>query len=406
MTISSLDLKDYAALRRSRFYVDEEGDAEWYFGNQEVEQLLISRLVTDIDVRGVPKCGVVGRFGIGKTHTLNHLKWLMENGSGPLAGLRPFKMDLPWDETNREMSNWRFIHARMLDVLGEPFIREIVRALDASQGGGGNLEDIIYENAPFGDENLRRSLATVLVDYFKREVRKTYDAWQWLKAEKSFRRADDLGVTKLLADSDDMVHTILNLGSLSRKALDKAVVFLFDEAQNLGNVRRADTEVHRAFLRLAGPENKDVGFVLAIFGGGLQNVPKVLTTPSDILSRLGVTAANLNEAFVELHRVVRSKQDISQFMRDVLNLLVDQDEAKKLITDNGIKDVTADQFPFTDAALIRLEDALFQKEESRNPRIIIDRMAICVSKAYQRSKMENEYIPVTDEIAAAEVKSL
>src|SRR5436309_5482789 len=108
MDFKQADLRDYCGLNRSRFYVDPEQDAQWFFGNLEVERELLRRMESDLDVRGVPKCGVVGRFGIGKTHTLNHVKWLVGKNAEQYP-LNPFRLDVVWDENNRDLNNYRAI---------------------------------------------------------------------------------------------------------------------------------------------------------------------------------------------------------------------------------------------------------------------------------------------------------
>ena len=78
MEVKEMDLKEYCCLNRNRFAIDPESDSEWYFGNRQVSEDLLDRITNDFLVRGVPKCGILGRFGYGKTHTLNHLKYLFQ----------------------------------------------------------------------------------------------------------------------------------------------------------------------------------------------------------------------------------------------------------------------------------------------------------------------------------------
>jgi len=397
MNLNDMDLQQYCALNRARFYVDPFADAEWFFGNREVEADVLRRIQGDLDVRGVPKLGVVGRFGIGKTHTLNHIKWLVETEPSTYP-LRPFLMDVVWDENNKELNSWRAVHVRILDAMGEPFLREAVRRFDEkTKTGGSELSDAIYKTFRFGDENLKRSEAIVLADYFRRDVRSTVPAWQWLKAERG-AKAEALGVPKLIQDAGDMVFTVLNIGCLFREASGLGILLLMDEAQSLGDVRKADSEVHRAFLKLAEPDNRDVGFVLAIFGGGVAQIPKVLTTPEDIISRLGVTRASLNEAFVELQRVLRTQPDIRSFMDEILDHLIVPSAAAQIIADAELSGVSPGRLPFTDGALDKLAKALHGREENRNPRIIISKLAEACSRAYRSAKSAGAYQLVDDTI--------
>jgi hypothetical protein len=311
-------------------------------------------------------------------------------------------MDVVWDEGSKDLNTWRAVHVRMLDALGEPYLRELVRTLDKKEGNK-DLADAIHDTFRFGDENLRRSLSVILSDYFKREARSTALAWQWLKGEK-VTKLDALGVNKAIADAGDMVFVVLNLGCLARAATDKGILFLMDEAQSLGNVRKADAEVHRAFLKLAEPDNRDVGFVLAVFGGGAAQIPKVITTPADVLSRLGVTTATLNNAFIELQRVLRSKSDILTFVTDVLEHVVDEAAAADVVASYGVSGVEIKHLPFTEGALSRIADVLHNREENRNPRIAIDALAQCCSRAYRTARTTGTYEIVTDEVASEILK--
>ena len=65
-------------------------------------------------------------------------------------------------------------------------------------------------------------------------------------------------------------------------------------------LRNEQTEIHDAFLQLAEPDNTDVGFVFAYFGTGVTAIPKVISQPDDILSRLGVSQSNIHLAIKDL----------------------------------------------------------------------------------------------------------
>lgn len=405
MNLAEMDLRQYCALNRARFYVDPVEDAGWLFGNAEVQADLVGRMRSDIDVRGVPKCGVVGRYGIGKTHALNHVKWLLDQKDGEFP-LRAFRFDIVWDESNGDLNSWRGIHGRMLDSMGELFLREIVRLFDArSKSDKTELAEAIQGTFRFGDENLRLSLATVLAEYFKRDVKNTGPAWQWLRGEKGVK-LDQLGVPKQLHEGGDMVNVILNLGALYKEASGLGIVFLMDEAQYLADIRKAEGEVHRAFVKMADQDNRDVGFVLAIMGSGVNLIPKVFTAPDDMLSRMGVTKNNLNEAFIDLQKIMLSRQDIRDFMGQVLDHLVNKDEAAELIRAHALEDVSADRLPYSERALDRIAEVMYSNEFYRNPRMIIDVMARCCSRAYRLGKESGKYQTVGAELVDEVVGSM
>lgn len=396
MDIKEMDLKEYCCLNRPRFEIDPEKDAEWYFGNSKVSEDLFRRVNNDFLVRGIPKCGILGRFGFGKTHTLYHLKYLFDKDRKSYPAI-PFVLRIaPYDEGISGLSGWQYIHRKMLDSVGENFLREIVRQFDKLEDTGtGELSQEIVKVFRFGDENLRASFSSILSAYFLREVKSNLAAWQWLKGEKITRTADleDIGIKKTLDTAGDMLNIVLNLGTLVRKVTGAGIVFLMDEAQALGDVKKRRTEIHDAFLQLAEPDNVDVGFVIAYFGTGQGAIPQVFSKPDDILSRLGVSQSNVQEAIKDLKDLIVSKEDLKNFILDVLKGLINQEEAKKLISSLSLEDKTKPHIlPFNEEAIDRIVDVLYQKEPNRNARMSINTLATLCAEAYQAGKAENKYI--------------
>jgi hypothetical protein len=394
MNTKEMDLQQYCGLNRPRFRFDPEADAAWYFGNREVSKELVRRVRDDFIIRGVPKCGVVGRFGAGKTHTLFHLKYLFETDPGSYPA-RPFLFRIgPYDESTPGLGGWAYIHGKMLDSMGEEFIRDIVRRFDnMPDTRTQDLAEAMAGLFRFGPENLRRSLASVLAAYFLRDIRSTLPAWRWLRGQKlSGQELPDVGVTMTLEHAGDMIDVILNLGVMHRTITRKAVCFLMDEGQALGEVDKREAEIHDAFLQLAEPDNEDVGFVLAYFGTGQSGIPPVISTPDDILSRLDVTSANINDAFIDLRRIITSKEDMNRFMLDFLSSIRDADQSAAIVQwfDLAARS-RADLLPFEETALNRMVDMLFQMEQLRNPRMIIANLARVAAAAYQRGKGRGEY---------------
>jgi len=409
MEIREMDLKDYCCLNRNRFEIDPEQDAAWYFGNRQVSQELLSRVKSDFLVRGVPKCGIFGRFGFGKTHTLYHLKYLFDKDSKTYPAV-PFIMRInPYDETTKGLSGWKYIHGKMLDAIGETFLREIVREFDNLPSS--RTTELSFEMMKvfkFGDENLKASLANLLSAFFLREVKSTLPAWQWLRADKITKSGDleDKGVKKMLDTGGDMLNVVLNIGNLVRRVRGSGIVFFMDEAQALSEVKKRQTEIHDAFLQLAEPDNTDVGFVFAYFGTGITAIPKVISQPDDILSRLGVSQSNIHLAIKDLLRLISTKKDLKDFIKEVLDALINKDKAKNLIDNLNLKSVKPEQLPFTQEALDRTVEVLYEKEPNRNARMIINTLATLSAEAYQKGKGLNKYIVIDREFIEPLIKDL
>ena len=405
-----MDLKDYCCLNRNRFVIDPELDAEWYFGNRQVNDELLMRIRNDFLVRGVPKCGILGRFGYGKTHTLYHLKYLFKSEPELYPAVPLILRIAPYDESTPGLNGWKYIHGKMLDAMGENFIREIVRGFNSLPGSGtGELSTEILKKIRFGDENLKSSLSSLLAAYFLRDVKSTMSAWQWLKGDKISKSSelDDAGVKKNLDTAGDMLNVILNLGSLTRIVKGAGIVFLMDEAQSLNEVKKRAIEIHDAFLQMAEPDNSDVGFVFAYFGTGLNAIPKVFSTPDDILSRLGVTQTNIQVAIKDLQRLISTKKDMREFIDQVLSSIIDSEKAENLLKELSIEDkLKPNQIPFTEDALERLTQVMYEKEPNRNARMIIQTLAQLSAEAYQKGKRENGYIVADSEFIERFVRDM
>jgi hypothetical protein len=401
MEIKEMELKDYCCLNRNRprFRVDPESDAEWFFGNKQVSEELLSRIGSDFDVRGIPKCGLIGRFGDGKTHTLYHVKYLFDKEPENYPAICLFLGLAPYDERIPGLGEWKYFHGKMLDAMGEDFLRQIVQEFDRlPQNRTADLSEEMKNTFRFGDENLKRSLANVLSGYFLRETKSMLPAWQWLRGSKLEKgsAAEDLAATKALENAEDMINVILNLGNLVRKTRGKAITFLMDEGQALGErtVSTRDIEIHHAFLQLASDYNQDVGFVFAYFGRlGVGGLPKVLSEPPDILSRLRVTPQNMDEAFINLLRLINTKDDMRSFISNLLKGVKDMEKAEQLISEAGLAGkITPKNLPFTDDALDRAVEILYQNEQTRNARMIINELAGVAAAAYHQGKANDQYV--------------
>jgi hypothetical protein len=410
MQVREMDLKDYCCLNRPRLRIDPEYDASWFFGNKSVEGKLKTRILNDFNIRGVPKCGIVGRFGYGKTHSLYHIKHIFESNPDEFPAV-PFILRVaPYDEGTPGLSGWEYIHGKMLNAMGESFFRDIVIELDKlPEARTKSLPDEMVKVFKFGDENLKKSLANILSGYFLRVGRPTLVAWKWLRGAKlgkgeSFQ---DTGITKTLDTAEDMVDVLCNLGNLVRKVRNKGILFLIDEAQALDEINKRLVEIQNAFLRLVDDQNEDVGFIIAYFGTArAAAVPKVFQR-EDILSRLGVSTRNTEDAFIDLKRVINTENDIRNFILSILDGIIDEKKAQKLIADFALTDkVQLKKFPFTKESIELIVKVLYQQEPTRNARMIIETLARLTAEAYQQGKNTNKYILLDEEFVKPLIKNI
>ena len=409
MQVREMDLKDYCCLNRPRLRIDPEYDASWFFGNKSVEGRLLSRIHNDFNIRGVPKCGIVGRFGYGKTHSLYHIKHIFESNPDEFPAV-PFILRVaPYDEGTPGLSGWEYIYGKMLNAMGENFLRTIVTEFNKlPETGTGGLADEMVKIFKFGDENLKTSFANILSGYFLREVRSTLVAWKWLRGVKPGKGESfqDVGITKTLDTAEDMVDILCNFGNLVRKVRNEGILFLIDEAQALNEIKKRLIEVQNAFLRLTDNQNENVGFIIAYFGTARAAVPIVFQR-EDILSRLGVSTRNIEDAFIDLKRVINTENDIRDFILSILDGIIDGKKAQKLIADFNLTGrVQPKEIPFTKEAIERITKVLYEQEPNRNARMIIETLARLTAIAYQQGKKNNKYIIIDKNFADPLIKNI
>lgn len=402
MEVKNMEYYEYCCLNRPLLRVNEiSEDAYWFFGNKDPEKRLLDRVNSDLNIRGVPKCGVLGRWGIGKTHTLYHLKYLFENDPNEYK-LKPFAMQIaPWQDNKLRSNNWGYIHRKMLDAIGEHYLRYIVVEFDKLPASRtANLAKSMENECRFGDTNLRFSLSVVLADNFLREGGKpTSHAWDWLRGEK-VPSSVDLGVNRNVETVEDMVNIVRNIAILSKKATGMGIVLLIDEAHALEDAKKNKAEIHYGFKELADKSNTDLGFILALFGSGMNAIPELLIKPQDILNRLGVTNESLHKAIIELHAVTAEESDLKDFALSVLENLKELDKAKSIISEFDLGSMTTPELlPFTHDGLDEIIKKLFQKEDTKAPRLVIEKLAETANGAYQEAKAANKYILVDAALA-------
>ena len=396
MDVKDMDFNEYCGLNRPRFTLDPVADGSSYFGNTDVETELLGRIDNDMVVRGVPKCGVTGRYGGGKTHTLEHVRYILEVQRASRQ-VDCFMLRLePYDE-RADGGGWPFIHGKALDAVGEVYLRATMRAYDRQvEDKTVELSEQLKGLFRFGDENLRSSMANVLSGYFVRETKSTAPAWQWLKGGKLDRGSvGELGVIKAVGNVDDMVCVLLNLGVLVRATTGRGMLLLIDEGQGLNGVEKKDKESHFGFRMLAEPSNQDVGFIIAYQGEGQGSVPKVLLEPDDIVSRLGVTQQNLSAVFIDLTRLISSESKVREFITGLGETVHDQQKAEVVIKEFELPDgVTWNSLPFSEDALDRLAEIIWGNEMWRNPRMMISEVARVAADSYNEAKQTGHYVVV------------
>ena len=233
-----MSLKDYYFLKdRESLSIDPWLDRSQFFGYQALNQRILRRIESDfVQPRSIPKFFIHGSYGSGKTHTLAHIQHVLLTDS--MYQTEPIYIDIaPLVAKER----FEKIHGRLLDAIGMDRIRIAAESV-ADKITGDKVQGFLDLKAlPFGDQALKVSQANVFRNLLF-GGRQAQLSWEWLKGRKtSVDDAQTLGIQKQLADAQDFVFCLLNIGTLFARGCKKRIVFLIDEAEAFRSVTNPDS---------------------------------------------------------------------------------------------------------------------------------------------------------------------
>lgn len=385
-------LREYYKLNREHFGISPRGDSDVYFGGSSISSRIRGRLQTDfLEERAVPKFFVFGQYGAGKSHTLGHIKHVLEHDEA----FTDYPTEVLITETPvlKARDTWVKMHELLVDELGRDLIRSAAKAL--ARKAPDDMEPGAYfakEAVPFGDTALRASQAKIYQALIFTGRQETV-AWEWLKGSKlSADEKNTLGVETDLSSPTNYLDALLNLASLVYKGLGKKVVFLVDEAEMLRSVSDPGCQIEfiSMFRKIMDNDNNVLGMVLAFQNeGGMEEFP--ILTDESIQRRVGHEAG-----YVDLQSLVSEPSDVKDFITNILDYLVDQDAAKALLDAEG-SDLDPGMFPFTAEAIDILADYVMEDEGRRVPSQIITKMSTAVAQAYLLGVRTDQACQLVDE---------
>lgn len=367
-------MKEWFCLKeKDYFYIDPQEDAPVYFGRQELQQRLTRTLRNSFMTRaGVPKIFIWGPYGGGKTHTLFHIKYFLEHDKevppceviyfdlGPLAS----------------KSTYAHMHCMFMETLGMETLRGLANDLLSSMVGP-DLEDRLRRYFP--NPNIGNALRSLS---YGGSAPQSLMAWKWLCGENlRDEQQRTLPVTKNLTGEGELIEVVTAIGKLMRDVRNRRIVYLVDEAEQLGSVTNPDAE--RTFIwsiRQLSDDvvNRAVGFVFASHGRHGEELPSILAT-DEIRSRI----RDPNVIPIE---ELGGVQGIRNFVVELLQGLVDRERAGQEIQRHGLP-TTPETYPFTEDALDQLCEFLGEPGETGElkslPREIIGSINDCAVRAYR-----------------------
>lgn len=315
------------------FTIENDSHAELLFARQELDEKLQAILRRAFRTNTPPKFVIYGDWGVGKTHTLRHVEYVIATNTAFPA--TTVYVELP-DISKK--SSFQVAHAAFLDALGIDRAKQWMATYQVK-----HQEDAlarIQEMTQSGD--IAKAFSTL--PGFGEGAR---TAWDWLRGV-SLTPADarGVGLPPVLEQSSHMGGVLKMLGELSRDVEDKMLVLMLDEAEKIQFVTDGDALNHwlNAFKVLADPLTKDVGLVISA----------AFRDPDDMPGP--IADQNVRTRFGEEHYIMLENFDEAA-TRDFVTALVGAwvDPARRTELEGahaGESDGEAiSNFPFTDQGL-------------------------------------------------------
>jgi len=357
---------------RRNFTIDPQinpDDARFYFGRDDIKSRLQRQVRRAFISPGVPKIMVWGPYGSGKTQTLFYLEHYLKTETPAHCQGAPHTLYVTVEM--RSNSTASHLHMQLMETLGKEAVSGWVRSLFDQVA---NLDTALQELVD--DPNI-----AVALKELRGSGERTFAAWRWLTGQSlNASELSGLSLTRNLGEvgAGDLVNALVAIGDLASR-VDQKLIFLLDELEELHNVRTGDASesIHQYFRRLSEPANASVGFLVGFKADVLDDAPEVLRR-GDVQGRIG--PGN----YIDIPPLP-AVSDVKTFAHELLNNLVDQDEAGARIAEQGL-DTELGIYPFERSAFELLADYATQDIARALPRYIINAVNECTIQAWDEDK--------------------
>lgn len=371
---------------RENFRIDSKinpPDARFYFGRAQLDERMKNQIKRAFLDTHVPKMMVWGAYGCGKTQTLYYLAYWLEHNKPASCKRTPHNVHLEIEVQSRSTaSQW---HLQNMEALGMQVVQKWLKELfDKSP----NFEQALGQLT--NDPNVVQAFS-----HLRGGGDLGFSAWRWLSGQKlSSKELQEIKVTRNLGEVGvvDLVACLQACGNLAA-AVGSCLIFFMDEMEELVNVQLGDAAEswHKYIRKLADPANSSVGFVIGFKADTRDETPEVLIR-GDVESRI-----KMNN-YIELENLA-APANVQQFVREMLEHLVNQEEAEKCIQADSLPS-TKETYPFTAGAFDLMCDYACQDSIKSTPRNIIGTINECAIAAWDSQKqvidedIVNEIAPI------------
>jgi Cdc6-like AAA superfamily ATPase len=299
---------------------------------------------------------IYGDWGVGKTHTINHICWWLDQN----------KVDYParpvYIEIGDITKSTRFdsLVRQFLDGLGLPLLITLVHDyLKLHSNVSKALED--GGVSPHVASAMGKLL---LVAPGETPPPMVLQAFEYLKGRKPAGAATQMGFGQQLTDSTDLYNVLLAVGQMYLETKKHRLLFIADEAAKLEAVDGDDASrghwvnVNKLILDDA---NGTFGFIYTI-SGRRRNLPQALFEPQ-LQNRLGENAFEMKNL---------QPADVGDFLQNLVNEFVDRGKVEAAAAAGIIPaaDYNWSDYPFTAAGKSEFIDYFRRTQENSKPRDI------------------------------------
>jgi Cdc6-like AAA superfamily ATPase len=317
------------------FSIETDTDARLFFARTELDERLNSILRRSFRTSTPAKMVLYGDWGVGKTHTMRHLEYVITmNEDFPATVVF---VELP-DVTTK--STFQVAHAALLDALGLSQAADWVLKFRTLYPN--DAQERIQEFTQ--SEDISTAFANLLALGEGSRI-----AWDWLRGLPiSAADARLAGLPPSLTQSNAFVKVLQMFGRLAQETEKKLLVFMLDEATKLGYVSNTDAVNHwiNALKLLADQQTKEIGFIVSASYVDTEEMALPLQDPQ-VLTRFG------EPNYIALHRL--DDQDTKAFISALVEEWVDEQARDRLASEFATQadgeTISAASFPFTEPGL-------------------------------------------------------
>lgn len=327
-------------------------------------QLVSDDIISGIEKRFASKEPVklllYGAWGVGKTHTINHIGWWLDQHKDDYPA-RAVMIEIG-DIT--KSSRFDAIVRPFLDKLGLNFLVHLVHAYMQA------VTDVVQrlrsaDVSPHVAEAFNKLLMAPPGQTPPQIVQLAYD---YLKGQKLPAAAAGMGFGPVLTESVDLFSVLLSIGEMHRAVHGYQIIFVADEAAKLEAVDTDDaTRAHwvNANKLIFDDKNKTFGFIYTI-SGKRKNLPLALFE-SQLQNRLGDNAFEMKNL---------QPADVGAFLDRLRDAFVDRSRVQQLVDAGTINasDYSWDQYPFTENGRREFVDFYSRDQQNATPRDITNKL--------------------------------